>query len=175
MKTLPFWMGLIEDKAIFIATIAESVYKFAGSTNHLVQYVIKDSAADGFHSGVRALDHLPRVQLQGLSKLHPVSKVFLLAEFLDMLTTMIGLLVIPKIWEANPIVEGVGGWLQTLLLKFIVMFIVVTVIELMRQPLKIGSVTLISGKLPKAIWIIPVVAGLPVLWNYVVILLELVA
>jgi hypothetical protein len=165
MKTLPFWMGLIEDKAIFIATIAESVYKFA----------IKDSAADGFHSGVRALDHLPRVQLQGLSKLHPVSKVFLLAEFLDMLTTMIGLLVIPKIWEANPIVEGVGGWLQTLLLKFIVMFIVVTVIELMRQPFKIGSVTLISGKLPKAIWIIPVVAGLPVLWNYVVILLELVA
>lgn len=173
MKNLPLWMGLAAGKAIFFAAVAETVLKITNSPR-IMPWVGENSLAGGLpraRAGGLRLDGLAGFNL---SKLHPASVAFIFAEALDLLTTMIGLLVINGIWEANPIV-GLSGWTQAILLKTAVVLFVVAGIERMRRPLKIGSFALISGNLPKLVWIVPLVAGLPVVWNSLVILLEVAA
>jgi len=175
MKTLPLWKGLIEDKAILIAVIAESIYKVAFPRNVQKRHFPHHSPVDSFDATQKKAPGLKKFLLARFRELHPVSKTFIFAELLDLLTTMVGLLVIPGIWEANPIVTSLGGWVQTLLFKSLAVIVVVTLIERMRRPLKVGNIVLLSGKPPKAIWIIPIVAAIPALWNNLVIILELIS
>lgn len=175
MKSLPLWKGLIEDKAILIAAFAESIYRVAFPQTPLTKYLPAVSASGEYSSDRKKALCLPKLQPGAFGNLHLASKVFVVAEVLDLLTTMVGLLVIPGIWEANPIVGFIGGWFQTVILKSTVVILVVSVVELMRRPLKVGKITVFSGRLSKAIWIIPFVAALPVLWNNLVIILELIA
>jgi hypothetical protein len=85
-------------------------------------------------------------------KLKPVSKVFLAAEALDILTTFIGLSLHPQMWEANPVVGVLGGMVQAALFKLLVTLAVVYVIE------KVDS-------WPRLIWVVPLMASVPVFWN----------
>ncbi len=168
MKTLPFWVEGIKEKAIFIAAAVSLVNRAAGVVN-LSRFNALERTSN------RALPNLsPSVDIpyQGPFRLQKVSIVFIVAELLDLATTAVGLLVIPGIWEANPMVAGLGGWMQALLLKLAAVLLIVAAIEVMNRPLQIGSVRIFSGKLPKAVWMIPVIAGLPMIWNILVIVLE---
>lgn len=96
-----------------------------------------------------------------LTRLKMISKLFILAEALDVFTTLWGILFIPQIWEANPIAGFLGSWPATLAVKVLATLIVVWVLE------KIDS-------WPDLVRIIPILASLPVLWNILAILLEAV-
>lgn len=84
--------------------------------------------------------------------LKPVSKVFLAAEALDVLTTFVGLSLHPQMWEANPVAGVLGGMLPATLLKLLVTLAVVYVIERVES-------------WPRLIWAVPLMASAPVLWN----------
>jgi hypothetical protein len=92
------------------------------------------------------------VILKGLQKLKPISKFFLAAEALDILTTFVGLSLHPQMWEANPVAGFLGGMAQAALFKLLVTLAVVYVIE------KVAS-------WPRLIWAVPLMASVPVVWN----------
>lgn len=96
------------------------------------------------------------------NNLKTVSWAVIIAETLDMATTFGAFLFLPQMWEANPVQGWIGGWDVTILAKLVATLLVVWVLE--RIP-----------RWPRPVWIIPAVAGLPVLWNLVCILAELVA
>lgn len=106
---------------------------------------------------------------------HPVSILFLIAQAFDVLTTLFGLYALPQLWEANPAAIWLGSWPLVVLWKWALALTAVMIIEWMRRPLCLGKYQLLSGNLPRAIWIIPVIAGLPAIWNLLVILLEILA
>ena len=168
MKTLPFWVEGIKDKAIFIAA-GVSLANRAINAVDVSRFYRGNQAADRTLPEANAVFDVPS---RAPFRLQSVSIVFIIAELLDLATTAVGLLVIPGIWEANPMVAGLGGWMQALLLKLAAVALIVSAIEVMNRPLQLGSVRIFSGKLPKAVWMIPVIAGLPMLWNILVIILE---
>lgn len=93
--------------------------------------------------------------------LKPVSEAVLVAECLDMLTTFSGFLVFPQMWEANPLRMALGGWVPLLLAKLLATLVVVLILERIE-------------KWPRPVWIIPAAAALPVVWNLISMLAELV-
>jgi hypothetical protein len=101
--------------------------------------------------------------LQSIPKpnLKPISKVILIAEGLDLLTTFAGLLFFPQLWESNPMLVSFGSWLPTVLAKIAATIIIVIVIERVE-------------KWPRLVWIVPTIAVLPVFWNIVCMLAEIV-
>jgi hypothetical protein len=90
-----------------------------------------------------------------------ISKVILLAEGLDLLTTFTGLLLFPQLRESNPMLVSFGSWLPTLLAKIVATVIVVIVIERV-------------GKWSRLVWIVPTIALLPVFWNILTMLAEII-
>ena len=94
-------------------------------------------------------------------KLKPVSKVFIAAEALDILTTFVGLSLQPQMWEANPVAGVLGGLVQAALFKLLVSVAVVYVIE------KVDS-------WPRLIWVVPLMASTPVVWNLISISVEFI-
>jgi hypothetical protein len=95
-------------------------------------------------------------------KLRPISQALILAETLDIITTYAGLVLIPQLWEANPLAGLPGGLFGATLLKIGITLGVVLVLE--RVP-----------RWPRLVWIIPTVAALPVFWNLANILAEYLA
>jgi hypothetical protein len=79
-----------------------------------------------------------------------ISKVIIIAEGLDLLTTFVGLTFFPILRETNPLI--VNGWTTTVLTKIAATVIIVIVVERV-------------GKWPKLIWIVPIIALLPTFWN----------
>ena len=94
--------------------------------------------------------------------LKPVSKAFLAAEALDVLTTFAGLTLHPQMWEANPVTGFLGGMVQAALLKLLVTLAVVYIIE------KVDS-------WPGLIWAVPLIASAPVVWNLFSISVEFIS
>jgi hypothetical protein len=92
-------------------------------------------------------------------KLKPISLFFISAELLDILTTFGGLALHPQMWEANPVAGLLGGMVPAALFKVLVTLAVVYVIE------KVAS-------WPKLVWIVPVMASTPVVWNVISISAE---
>ena len=80
--------------------------------------------------------------------------IFILVELLDILTTGIGISM--GLTEINPI----GISLEVLVTKLIVIFCVAEILHLKKRR--------------KIDWVIPIVAGMPVVWNIMIMSLELV-
>jgi hypothetical protein len=95
-------------------------------------------------------------------KLRPISQALILAETFDIFTTYLGLLLIPQLWEANPLAGILGGLFGATLFKIGVTLGAVLVLE--RVP-----------RWPRLVWVIPGVAALPVFWNLANILAEFLA
>ena len=93
--------------------------------------------------------------------LKPVSQAVLAAECLDVFTTFSGFLVFPQMWEANPLRISLGGWVPLIMVKLLATLVVVMILERIE-------------KWPKPVWVIPLAAALPVLWNLISMLAELV-
>jgi len=72
-----------------------------------------------------------------------------------------------------------GGWIQIVALKVIATALMVFIIEgyekLPIPTTKIGSITIFERKLPKIVWIVPIIAFIPVIWNVLVIILEIIS
>lgn len=98
--------------------------------------------------------------LQHKFQLKPVSWALILAEGLDLATTFAGFLLFPQMWEANPIQGLLGGWGLTILAKITATLLVVIILEKVER-------------WPRAVWLIPLTAALPVMWNTFSILAEL--
>lgn len=96
---------------------------------------------------------------QVFRRLKPISQIVILAESLDVLTTLVGISMFSSINEMNPLPGIAGGWIGTLLLKFFAVAVVVFILEKVE-------------KWPKFVWLVPTVAILPVLWNIVIISAE---
>lgn len=96
-----------------------------------------------------------------ITQLKPISRALIYAEILDIATTMVGLLVFPQIWEANPMLVLVGGWAQLFAAKLAAVVFVVLILERVKS-------------WPRLAWAIPTVAALPALWNTFCLLAELV-
>ena len=93
--------------------------------------------------------------------LKPISQIVILAESLDVLTTLIGLSLFSHINEMNPLPTITGSWYTTILIKLVAVAIVVYVLERVE-------------KWPRFVWIVPITAMLPVLWNLLIISAEMV-
>ena len=93
--------------------------------------------------------------------LKPISQAVLLAEGTDVLTTFSGFLVFPQMWEANPLRSALGGWIPMILVKLLATLVVVLILERVE-------------KWPKPVWIIPIAAAIPVLWNLISMMAELI-
>lgn len=94
-----------------------------------------------------------------LLRLKAVSRTLIIAEVLDVATTLLGFLFFPQIWEVNPMLEVFGGWSQLLLIKLFLTTAVVFVLE------RINS-------WPRLVWVIPLVAAIPPIWNTICLLAE---
>jgi len=92
-------------------------------------------------------------------ELKPISKLVIIAESLDLLTTFTGLLFFPQLWETNSMLVLLGGWLPFILVKIAATIAVVIIIERVE-------------KWPGLVWIIPCIAALPVVWNIICMLAE---
>lgn len=88
-----------------------------------------------------------------------ISQVFITAEIMDIATTFLGLLAFPQMWEHNPLLAVLGGWLGTLAAKAAATVLVVIALERCKN-------------LPRLAWIVPGVALAPVIWNIIGILAE---
>lgn len=97
--------------------------------------------------------------LCGTTGLKEVSKALLLAQVLDITTTMGGLYLLPQLWETNPLPGLLGGWAPTILIKLVVSFFVVLVLEAVES-------------WPLVVKIIPITAILPGVWNLFLIVFE---
>jgi hypothetical protein len=93
-------------------------------------------------------------------QLKPVSWAVILAEGLDLATTFGGFSLFPQMWEANPVHGLLGGWGLTILAKLIATLLVVLILERV-------------DRWPRPVWLVPVTASLPVLWNLASILAEI--
>lgn len=102
----------------------------------------------------------PVVKPLARPQLKTISKVVILAEALDVLTTFTGITFFPQMWETNPLPGFIGGWLPTVFAKILATFLVVLVLERVE-------------KWPRLVWLVPIIAGLPVFWNSLCILAEL--
>lgn len=92
-------------------------------------------------------------------QLKPVSRALLWAEILDVATTLLGLLVFPQMWEANPLLTAMGSWAPLVLVKLAAVAVVISVLERVKT-------------WPRLVWAIPVTAALPVAWNLLCLLAE---
>lgn len=101
---------------------------------------------------------LPR----SLCKLKQITKYFLLAELLDVVTTTYGVYFIPRLWESNPLHDVLGGWAPLILIKLLVTLLIVIILESVDD-------------WPWLVRILPLIAALPVMWNIFAILAELAA
>lgn len=93
---------------------------------------------------------------------------------MDIAITIFGISACASCWEANPIVVLLNGWTPVLAIKLLVTILVVLVIDILSRPPAVGSFKYSSGVLPRAIWLLPIIAGLPVLWNILVLTFELI-
>jgi hypothetical protein len=93
------------------------------------------------------------------TRLKEVSKALLLAQSLDIITTMGGLYLLPQMRETNPLPMMLGGWSQTILFKLVMAMLVVMVLEAVE-------------KWPMVVKIIPIIAILPGVWNLFLIVFE---
>lgn len=93
-------------------------------------------------------------------QLKPVSWAVILAEGLDLATTFSGFFLFPQMWEANPVHGLLGGWSLTILAKITATLLVVLILEKVER-------------WPRLVWLVPLAAGLPVIWNLASILAEL--
>jgi hypothetical protein len=94
--------------------------------------------------------------------LKPVSRVIILAEALDVLTTFAGVFVFPQMWETNPLKLMLGGWIPVILLKIIATLCMIAILERVE-------------KWPRLVWVVPSLAFLPVMVNSISILAEILA
>lgn len=92
-------------------------------------------------------------------RLRPISKALILAELLDLLTTSVGIWMFPQISEANPMLMELGGWLPLLVTKLLATLFVVYILERIE-------------KWSFLVWVVPLIAVLPVIWNIICILAE---
>jgi hypothetical protein len=93
-------------------------------------------------------------------RLKPVSLIFIAAELLDVLTTLVGLALFPQMWESNPLPGLLGGVFPAALAKGLVVLGVVFVLEKVEN-------------WPRLVWVVPAMAFSPVLWNLFAITAEL--
>lgn len=103
----------------------------------------------------------PAALLTFFLNLKLVSKAVLLYETLDILTTVGGLAIFPQIAELNPLLHILGGMASTILVKLLVTGLVVAVLEYIQR-------------WPSLVHLVPFTAALPVAWNLLVILAEVV-
>lgn len=94
--------------------------------------------------------------------LKSVSIAVITAESLDILTTFWGLILFPQMWETNQLLVQLGGWLPVILAKVMAVIVVVIVLEKVE-------------KWSRLVWMVPLTAFSPVLWNCVCILAEALA
>jgi hypothetical protein len=95
-------------------------------------------------------------------QLKPVSWAVIMAEGLDLATTFGAFSVFPQMWEANPVHGLLGSWGLTILAKMTATLLVVIILEKVER-------------WPRPVWLVPMTAGLPVIWNLASILAELMA
>jgi hypothetical protein len=104
-------------------------------------------------------------QQKGLSnsfgglQLKPISWAVLIAETLDLATTFGSFVFFPQMWEANPLHGVFGGWNLTIFIKIAATLIVIATLERV-------------DRWPRPVWIVPLAASLPVVWNLLSILAE---
>jgi hypothetical protein len=91
-----------------------------------------------------------------------VSKAVIIYEVMDVCTTMGGFSLFPNLMETNPLPGVMGGMLQIILIKMLATFLIVYILESVRS-------------WPKFVYIVPMIAGIPVVWNTLVILAEFFA
>jgi hypothetical protein len=87
--------------------------------------------------------------------LRPVTYALLYAEAFDFLTTGIALTI--GCIELNPLVNAIG-WIPVIIMKITIVLGIAWFLELK------------SRKRVKALWIYPIVAAIPVVWNTFVII-----
>jgi hypothetical protein len=92
-------------------------------------------------------------------QLKPISWAVLIAETLDLATTFGGFVFFPQMWEANPLHGVLGGWNLMILFKIAATIFVIVTLERVE-------------KWPRPVWVVPLAASLPVLWNLLSILAE---
>jgi len=96
-----------------------------------------------------------------LSRLKPLSKAVFLAEMLDLAMTLWAIYLMPQLWESNPMQASLGGWGQTIMVKLAATGLIVFTLERVK-------------KWPPLVQLVPLAAALPVIWNVVIILAELI-
>lgn len=89
--------------------------------------------------------------------LKPVSVYFLIIELLDVITTIVGILVFGAI-ELNGLVQQIG-WVNLFIIKILAIGLVFYVIQ--------------KFNFSRKIIIVPIIATLPVLWNLINIIVEM--
>lgn len=97
-----------------------------------------------------------------VKRMKPVSRAAMYAQFLDLITTFIGLALFASITEANPVYAFLGGWRAIVLLKLAATGLIVFVLERV-------------DVWPVGVWIVPLITSLPVFWNMLVMMAELIA
>jgi hypothetical protein len=95
-------------------------------------------------------------------RLKPISIFLIVAEILDLMTTLQGFRWFPQLWESNPLAGLYGGMTTAILAKVLVTLCVVFIFERV-------------DKWPRLVWLVPAVAWLPVLWNILVIWAEFIS
>jgi hypothetical protein len=98
----------------------------------------------------------------GTLQLKPISWAVLIAETMDIATTLAGFVLFPQMWEANPLPGILGGWSMTIIIKITATVIVIATLEKVER-------------WPKPVWAIPLAASMPVIWNLMSILAEVYA
>lgn len=83
-----------------------------------------------------------------------ITKVFIAAEVLDLITTFIGLYYIPGVAEGNPLFKDA---MSMIVAKTLATFFVAWMLER-------------YGGRSKIFWIVPIIAMIPVPWNIFVII-----
>jgi hypothetical protein len=95
----------------------------------------------------------------GTLQLKPISWAVLIAETMDLATTLAGFVFFPQMWEANPLPGILGGWSMTIFIKVTATVLVIATLEKVER-------------WPRPVWVVPLAASLPVMWNLMSILAE---
>jgi hypothetical protein len=91
-----------------------------------------------------------------------ITKVFIIVELLDIITTLIGIYLYPYLIETNPIFSFLGeNWYLTVLIKSSIIMGVAIVLEKRK-------------KWSRFVWVIPTIATFPVISNIANIVAETV-
>lgn len=99
--------------------------------------------------------------LRGVT-IKPVTLFFVMAEVLDVASTTLGRYFFPQMWEAwipANTIAGILSWDGLLVIK-------------MLATLGVAVVLQASSIRTRLVWVVPLIAGLPVIWNGIVITAE---